>query len=128
MRFALITLLLALPALGGGCASIVCGTHDTVVIRLHPKRSIVLANGSRIMGAGVVSVARHGRIVVTGEDGRYIRTITPGFNFWFLGNFFIGGLMGMVIDIATGAVYDFPSEVTILVPPPDYSQWPTVPP
>lgn len=44
-------------------------------------------------------------------------TVTPELNPWIFGNILFGGLIGLVVDISTGAAARYPESVTVAMPP-----------
>ena len=112
-----------------GCATIISGTTDKATINSAP------------IGATFIMKDQNGKPVNNGttpmtvllERGEFIfdgQTYTidfsaPGYlsqtyildstlNPWYLGNILFGGALGMlIIDPATGAMWDFPSDVNV---------------
>jgi hypothetical protein len=95
---------LALPS----CATIVARGPDRVPIDSDPPGAHVVLNGRQV---GVTPMAA----VVDRDQGAEIRIELAGyqpltvsvdkvFNGWFVGNIVFGGLIGMIVDIATGNV------------------------
>ncbi len=104
----------------GGCASIISGRRSDITFETYPANAHVTIHDDR--GKPVASfdtpstanLKRQGRYFL---PARYTATITaPGYqtaqipigstlNPWLLGNVIIGGVPGLVIDSATGAVW-----------------------
>ena len=93
-----------------GCATIIKGSKQSVRISSYPSQASITING-KLYGE-TPTVARLAR-----KDNQYIKIELEGykpyetslsrkFNGWFLGNLLIGGLVGMVIDAATGSMYN----------------------
>ncbi len=111
---------LAACSLLTGCASIVSGRHAEVAIDSFPSNAhvVVRDNDGRTVASlttpGVVSLKRNRRFFL---PARYTATIeAPGYmpaevpirstvNPWVLGNIVIGGVPGLIVDDATGAVW-----------------------
>jgi hypothetical protein len=103
-----------------GCASIMSGRHADVAIDSYPSNAHVVIQDKRgrevtsFSTPGVASLKRQGRYFM---PAKYTATISaPGYqpalipigatvNPWILGNVVIGGIPGLVVDNATGAVW-----------------------
>ncbi len=98
------------------CASYVSGTQQGINVFSNPKGADVTVDG-RFVGktplTARVKRKRKHQIKITKEG--YVedsRVTKKGFNWWFAGNVLIGGIIGIIIDFATGAVYTVePNEV-----------------
>jgi hypothetical protein len=111
---------LAVCSLCSGCASVISGRHADVAIDSYPSNAHVVVhdNDGRAVASfetpGVVSLKRNRRYFL---PARYTATIeAPGYqpaqvpirstvNPWVLGNVIIGGVPGLIVDNATGAVW-----------------------
>ena len=114
--------------LASGCASVVDGRSKTVRINSQPvgaKFTIYNQDGETVTNEitpASVSLKR-GRNMLTGENYR-VSFEAPGYNpgetqiksdvnGWFYGNIFLGGLVGIVVDGATGAMWTLsPEEIS----------------
>jgi len=101
-----------------GCATIIHGGRQKIPVRSDPSDAIVSINKIRVNTPGVVNLSRlESMAVLRFEKEGYepvevtlVRT-TDG---WLWGNLFIGGLIGIAIDYATGAAYQLsPNEVNV---------------
>lgn len=105
-----------------GCASIVSGREQTVSIRSNPAGADVEIDG---MSTGktplTTDLKRKKRHQIKIKKDGYLeesRVTKKGFNWWHLGNVLIGGIIGIIIDFATGAVYDVdPDEINVSLKP-----------
>ena len=101
-------LLLALPLLPA-CATVMSGRHQKVAIQSEPPGAQVTVDGHAAGKTPLVTkLTRGGRHEITVHREGYLddtRMTGEGFNWWFAGNVLIGGLIGMVTDMATGAAY-----------------------
>ena len=104
----------------GGCASIVSGRHAEVTIDSNPPNAHVTVRDKRgqqvaaLNTPAKVTLKRNERIIL---PARYTATIeAPGYetaqvpirstvNPWILGNVVFGGVVGLVVDNATGAAW-----------------------
>ena len=111
---------LAACSLLTGCASIISGRHADVAIDSFPSNAHVVVRDydgravASLTTPGVVSLKRNRRFFL---PARYTATIeVPGYvpaevpirstvNPWVLGNIVIGGVPGLIVDDATGAVW-----------------------
>ncbi len=108
-----------------GCASIFTGTSQKVNIFSTPDNANVVIkdlNGTVVFQGLTPSEARLSRssqYVVTVSLPGYqdaVTSINHNFNPVFLGNLICGGLLGMIIDFADGAVYDLtPNTLNIML-------------
>ncbi len=52
-------------------------------------------------------------------EGPYgVGVIAANLNPWFIGNLLIGGFIGMIIDLASGAAGTYPASVAVAMPAP----------
>ncbi len=92
-----------------GCASIVSGRHQDVQVISNPPGAEVMIDGmKRGSTPMVVELKRSERHTIKLSKEGYLeetRGTKKGFNWWFTGNIIVGGIIGIIIDFATGAVY-----------------------
>ncbi len=120
-------LLLAL----GACSSITKGTSQDVLVDTQKvkeaKCTLKNEKGSWIVYStpGTANVARGGGdLSVTCEKKEYEKAtqlISQGFEPMTLGNILIGGVVGVVVDAASGAAFDYPPSVSVALKPLDPS-------
>ena len=122
---AMIPRFLLLPAvcLLGGCALITSGRHQTVAIDTDPAvpAHCTLSNRKGVWtvvatpGSTKVTQARGPlRVTCAAENGaRGEVFIDSGMAYATLGNFLIGGPVGSIIDMTSGAAYRYPDTVTV---------------
>jgi hypothetical protein len=126
MKFASLAAVAALGVAMSGCASIVEGTTQSVAITSSPqdgaKCTLTSSEGVWYVttpGNAQVHKTKNNLDVVCTKagfrDGH--RTIEPSFNAVTVGNLVAGGVVGLGIDAATGANYNYPSEVNIAMDP-----------
>jgi hypothetical protein len=113
--FKIMTILLC-PMLLMSCATIVSGRSQKVSVNTNPDEAIVTVNGmvqkspcsftlDRTTPSYQVKIEKVGYKTVT-------LAIKRGINGWVFGNIIFGGIIGIVIDCASGSVYSFsPSEI-----------------
>jgi hypothetical protein len=99
-----------------GCASIISGTHQDVTITSQPVAANVtveqlLTTNNVVAWQGQtpanVKLSRNGSYLVTVSMPGYKNAEFPvsnsGMNGWIFGNILIGGLVGIIVDSASGA-------------------------
>jgi hypothetical protein len=122
-----IPLLLAAPLLGA-CASIVTGENQSVSVQTAPvsgaECSLSNDKGQWFVPStpGSVTVHRaYGALTVTCKKNRYsglakADSSTKGMAF---GNILLGGVIGAGVDAGTGAAYDYPAIITVMMTKPE---------
>lgn len=114
--------LVASSVLLSGCASIVKGSTASIAIASPPVTgaTCTLSSGQgswSVMTPGAVSVERSKediqiRCVKDGyQDG--IAVIPSNFEGWTVGNLIFGGIIGVGVDAATGAMNDYPNSFQV---------------
>ena len=92
-----------------GCASLVSGMTQDMVIRSAPSGARVEIDGrdeGKTPYYTDLERRRRHQIRIKKEGyGEESQATHKGFNAWSLGNILFGGLIGMIIDFATGAIY-----------------------
>lgn len=92
------------------CATIVSGSKQKVSFNSTPAKASVFVNDVQLGYTPFEAKLKRGvkvhkvKIVLDGYKP-YEATLTRKFNGWYMGNIAIGGLIGMIVDISTGAVY-----------------------
>jgi hypothetical protein len=93
-----------------GCASIITQTTQRVTIEAEPKDSKILIDGAIFQSPGSTQLERgiyaSNKHVIRVEKDEYVPCefkTRDRFNAWFIGNCLLGGIIGMIIDLATGA-------------------------
>jgi diacylglycerol kinase family enzyme len=92
-----------------GCASIVSGTKQEVAFRSTPPGATVTVDGENHGGTPMtLKLSRKSRHEVSfALDGYqpYEMSLTKSLNGWYFGNILFGGIIGLVVDAANGAMY-----------------------
>jgi uncharacterized protein YceK len=137
MAHSRIALVAALTLLSG-CASVVKGTSQSIAITTPPTDGAVCTLSSsqgnwQLTSPGVVTVEKS-------KDAMQVRCVKPGwqdgfglipsnFQGWTVGNIVLGGIIGLGVDAATGAINEYPNAfqvpMTPLAPPPPPPPIPT---
>lgn len=113
------------------CASIIDGQNQTLSVSTFPKSSATckLSNGKGTWYVnktpGTVTVTRgYDDMVTTCElagFGKGTVTSKSSTKAMAAGNIIFGGIIGGGVDMATGAAYDYPSEITVQLEKDDLS-------
>jgi len=102
-------LLVALALAQTGCCSIVSGTTQQVAINSTPSGATVSVNGMPSAQTPVTLPLRRGssNAISIEKEGYepYDVALSRGMNGWVFGNILFGGLIGLVVDVADGAIY-----------------------
>ena len=114
---------LALVALLPACATVVEGTSDTVTLSTNPAGAActVDRNGERVAAVAAtpasvrISKSRHDLAVTCTKEGYQPATAAAASKFTgaTFGNVLVGGVVGAVVDAASGANNRYPSEVVL---------------
>lgn len=120
-------LLLAASLAAGGCATLTTGSSQTVTIVTEPAgAACVLRRDGEVIGAvnptpGSIAVGKsHGAISVhCARDGfrDAEQGLTASFQAATLGNVLLGGLIGIVVDAASGATASYEPQLLVLMVP-----------
>lgn len=96
-----------------GCASIMSGTTQMVTIHSEPPDGKININGVLGKAPLTMPLSREADQQVTVESEGYKpcsyrlgKTMNP----WVVGDILIGGIIGIIIDLASGAVYTYDSD------------------
>lgn len=122
MRTCYAAALAAALLLSGGCASITTGTTQPLTVTAKKEGADVTGAACTLVnGKGTWYVTTPGTVTVTRsfsdmavtckkdgmEDG--LMTVKSSTKAMAFGNALIGGVIGVGVDVATGAAYDYPS-------------------
>jgi hypothetical protein len=104
-----------------GCATIVSGRTQDVMIRSNPSGAKVtideVVSGTTPMVANLLRKKRHQ--VAVNKEGyeEVVHATTRGFNWWYIVNIVLGGIIGLIIDPITGSIFEIePAEVNMTLP------------
>lgn len=128
MRTVLIAAVLAMMALASGCASIVTGANQSLTVEARSEGELVkkatckLTNDKGtwyVEAPGSVTVHRsYADLSVQCDKDKYepgIATVKSSTKAMAFGNIIFGGVIGGAVDVGTGAAYDYPTLVTVLM-------------
>ncbi len=101
-----------------GCCTIVSGRNQSLPVITNPSGARVIIDGIQQQSPCTLVLDRKHLVyqVRVEKDGYEPTEITlrKGVNGWIWGNLFLGGIIGLIIDISTGSVNKFtPTELEI---------------
>ncbi len=116
MKKTIYAYLLSSSLLLSSCATIVSGSKQNVRFDSNPSSATIFIDEVEVGKTPFeIKLARNSEHDVQIKlDGyqTYNTSLTKKFNAWYLGNIFLGGLIGLIIDPITGAIYNLtPSEI-----------------
>ena len=131
MRMTSNLLLLSLAALASGCATLTKGTVQTVTVNTDPTGAIctftrdakTVAVVNPTPGSVPVEKAR-GTIAISCTKQGYEQaagSLASEFQAMTFGNILFGGLVGVAVDAASGAMHQYPETVTITLIPEEFA-------
>jgi len=108
----LLLIVTACLLLSSGCATVMQGKHQAVIVSSSPQGATVTANGQQsVITPGKLTLRRGDpHTLVCTKQGYYTETqiLKPRLGGWAFGNILLGGIPGIIVDSASGAtaVYD----------------------
>lgn len=124
--FALCALLIAT-----GCATVVKGRSQVLAVNTDPVgASCTLRRNDGTVGAvnptpGTVQISKAGvPIDVTCIRHGYLEAnvrLSPSVQGWTAGNAVFGGVVGLIVDAGSGAIYEYPGEIVVKLTPASFS-------
>lgn len=109
MRKTIISSSLALAILVSSCATIVSGSKQNIKFSSNPSTATIFIDevevGKTPFEIKLARNSEHSVLIKLEGYQTYETKLTKKFNAWFLGNILIGGLIGLIIDPITGAMY-----------------------
>ena len=116
MRKTIISCSFALTLLLSSCATIISGSKQNVKFSSDPSTATILIDevevGKTPFEIKLERKSEHRVMIKLEGYQNYETKLTKKFNGWYLGNIIFGGLIGLIIDPITGAMYDLtPNEI-----------------
>lgn len=116
MKKTIIFCSLALTLLMPSCATIVSGSKQNIKISSNPSSATIFIDevevGKTPFQMKLTRISEHSVMIKLDGYQTYQTKLTKEFNAWYLGNILIGGIIGLIIDPITGAIYNLsPSEI-----------------
>lgn len=98
------------------CATIVCGSKQEVSFNSTPTNASIFINevevGKTPFKTKLERNKEHSVVIKLEGFKPYETKLTKKFNAWYIGNLVFGGLIGLIVDPVTGAIYQLsPKEV-----------------
>lgn len=110
MRKSIISCALALTLLFSSCATIVSGSKQKISFASTPSAASIFIDevevGKTPFELKLARNSEHAVMLKLEGYQTYQTKLTKKFNAWYLGNILIGGIIGLVIDPITGAMYN----------------------
>ncbi|MCW5620976.1 MAG: hypothetical protein KIS79_07725, partial [Burkholderiales bacterium] len=114
-------------SLVSGCATVTRGASQTLTVQTAPEgAACTLERSGKVIGAvnptpGSVKVGKGRKdIAVSCEKTGYLKSndnLSPTFQAMTAGNILIGGLIGVAVDAASGAMNQYPSALDVTMIP-----------
>ncbi len=116
MRKTIISSSFALTLLLSSCATIVSGSKQNVKFSSDPSTATIFIDevevGKTPFEIKLARKSEHSVMIKLEGYQTYETKLTKKFNGWFVGNIIFGGLIGLIIDPITGAMYNLtPNEI-----------------
>ncbi|WP_310560587.1 PEGA domain-containing protein [Flavobacterium sp.] len=110
MRKTIISSSLALVLLTTSCATIVSGSKQNVKFSSNPSTATIFIDevevGKTPFEIKLARKSEHSVMIKLEGYQTYQTKLTKEFNAWYIGNILFGGLIGIIIDPITGAMYN----------------------
>jgi hypothetical protein len=116
MKKTIIACSLAFTLLLSSCATIVSGSKQNVKFTSNPSAATIYIDevevGKTPFEMKLARKSEHQVLIKLEGYQTYQTSLTKKLNGWFFGNILIGGLIGIIIDPITGAMYNLtPKEI-----------------
>jgi hypothetical protein len=127
MKTLLVLLATGFALLLSGCATITKGTQQTITISTDPTGAVCnLTRDAKPLAVvnptpGSIPIEKAmGQISILCKKPGYkdaAGALASEFQAWTFGNIILGGLIGIAVDAASGAMHEYPAMVTITLEP-----------
>ena len=117
----------AMLALLGGCATIIEGSDQSIMISTNPtaatcileRDGVTIATVSPTPGTASVTKSRDPIAVRCNKDGfdEGVSALSSDFEGMTFGNILFGGLVGVAVDAGSGAMNKYPETISVVLPP-----------
>lgn len=116
MKNKIISCSLVLTFLMSSCATIVSGSKQNVKFSSNPSTAVIFIDevevGKTPFEIKLERKSEHTVMFKLEGYQNYQTKLTKKFNAWYIGNILIGGIIGLIIDPITGAMYNLsPDEI-----------------
>nr|WP_314896682.1 PEGA domain-containing protein [uncultured Flavobacterium sp.] len=113
MRKSIISCSLALTLLMSSCATVMSGSKQNVKFDSNPSTASIFIDevevGKTPFEIKLTRKSEHTVLIKLEGYQTYQTTLTKKLNGWIFGNILVGGLIGLIIDPITGAMYNLSS-------------------
>ena len=110
MKKTILALSMASALMMTSCATIVSGTTQKVSFNSTPANASIFINevevGKTPFQTKLERKKEHSVVIKLDGYRPYETKLTKKFNAWYLGNIIFGGIIGLVVDPITGAIYE----------------------
>jgi hypothetical protein len=110
MKKSIISCSLALTLLMSSCATIMSGSKQNVKFDSNPGTASIFIDevevGKTPFEIKLTRKSEHAVLIKLEGYQTYQTTLTKKLNGWIFGNILVGGLIGLIIDPITGAMYN----------------------
>lgn len=114
MRKTIISSTLAIALLTSSCATIVSGSKQNIRFDSNPATATIFIDevevGKTPFEIKLKRNSDHSVMIKLEGYQTYETKLTRKFNAWYIGNILFGGLIGVIIDPITGAIYNLTPE------------------
>ena len=116
MRKSIIYCSLAMALLLSSCATIVSGSKQNIKFTSSPSSASIFIDevevGKTPFEIKLARKSEHSVMIKLEGFKTYETKLTKKFNAWYIGNILFGGLIGVIVDPITGAIYNLsPSQI-----------------
>ncbi|TRX16225.1 PEGA domain-containing protein [Flavobacterium franklandianum] len=116
MKKTIFAYLLSSSLLLSSCATIISGSKQNVKFASNPSSATIFIDevevGKTPFELKLARNSEHDVQVKLDGYQTYQTSLTKKFNAWYLGNILIGGIIGLIVDPITGAIYNLsPNEI-----------------
>jgi len=116
MKKKIVIAALSLSLLLSSCATIISGSKQKVSFHSNPAQAAIFIDevevGKTPFEIKLERNKEHHVMIKLDGYQTYETNLTKKFNAWYLGNIVFGGIIGIIIDPITGAIYNLtPSDV-----------------
>jgi hypothetical protein len=117
MRKIIISSSLAIALLTTSCATIISGSKQNIKFSSNPSAATIYIDevevGKTPFEIKLARKSEHSIMIKLEGYQTYETKLTKGFNAWYIGNIVFGGLIGIIVDPITGAIYNLtPDQVS----------------
>lgn len=114
MKKSIISGSLALTLLFSSCATIVSGSRQNISFASTPAAATIFVDevevGKTPFELKLARNSEHDVMIKLEGYQTYQTRLTKKFNAWYVGNILIGGIIGLIVDPITGAMYNLSSD------------------